>query len=57
MGKGERVTLLRQPGNVFDTNCVDVRLVHGRLLLRHLEAPLAARLSPLMLDLDVEVTG
>ena len=47
LGKGERFILMRQPGNAFD--CVDVRIVRGRLLLGHLEAPLA---SPLMLDLD-----
>ena len=49
LSKGERFTLMRQPGNA---NCVDVRIVRGRLLLGHLKAPLAACLSPLMLDLD-----
>ena len=44
--RGELVVLQRQPNNPFDVNCLDVRLVCGRLLLGHIEAPVATRLSP-----------
>ena len=56
-GRGELVVLQRQPNNLFNANCLDVRLVHGRLLLGHIEAPVVARLSSLMRDVAVEVTG
>ena len=46
---GEHVSL------VYDVNCLDVRLVHGRFLLGHIEAPIAARLFPLRCDVPVEM--
>ena len=49
------MVLQRQPNNQFDVNYLDVRLVCGRLLLGHVEAPVAARLSPLMRNVVVEV--
>ena len=54
--RGERVVLRRAPNNPFDRNCVDV-LLRGGLLLGHLEAPVAARLSLLMRAVPVEVVG
>ena len=54
--RGELLVLQRQPNNAFDANCLDVRLVRGRLLLGHVEA-LWPHLSPLMRDVAVEVTG
>ena len=38
-------------------NCVDVRLVRGRLTIGYLEAHVAAHISPLMHDLPVNVLG
>ena len=55
--RGECVFLVRRPDSVYDVNCLDVRLARGRFLLGHLEAPVAARLSPLMRDVPVEVSG
>ena len=55
--RGERVVLRRQPYNAYDANCVEVQLQRGRRLLGHLEAAVAARLSPLMRDVPVEVAG
>ena len=55
--RGEPVVLWRQPSNVFDVNCIEVRLARGRLLVGHLEAAVAARLSPLMRDFGVDVAG
>ena len=47
---GDRVLLIRRPDNPYDVNCLDVRLGRGRgrgrPLLGHLEAPIAAFLSP-----------
>ena len=40
-GKRERVVLQRQ----WNTNCVDMRLVHGRLLPGYLKVTVAARFS------------
>ena len=37
----ERVVVLRRPDNVYSINCLDVRLLRGRLLLGHVDAPLA----------------
>ena len=51
------MVLQRQPNNLFNANCLDVRLVLGRLLLGHVEAPVVTRFSPLMRDVAVEVTG
>ena len=51
------MVLQRQPNNLFNSNCLDVRLVLVRLLLGHVEAPVVARLSPLKRDVAVEVTG
>ena len=55
--RGERVVLRRQPYNTYDVYCVEVRLQRGRRLLGHLEAAVAARLSPLMRDVPVKVAG
>ena len=52
---GEHVSLVRRPDSVYDVNCLDVRLVHGRFLLGHIEAPIAARLFPLRCDVPVEM--
>ena len=54
--RGERVDL-RRPDNVYDINCLDVRLLCGRLLLGHVEAPVVACLSPLMHDWLLDGTG
>ena len=51
--RGERV-VIRRP---YDVNCLDVRLVRGHALLGHLDATTAARLSPLMRDFHVAVSG
>ena len=54
----DRVFLVRRPDNPFHVNCLDVRLERcPRYLLGHLEAPIAAVLSPLMRDLLLEVSG
>ena len=53
---GERVSVSRGP-NRFDIHCLDVRLWRGRLLLGHVEASVAALLSPLIRDLNLEVVG
>ena len=53
----ELVVLQRQPNNLLNANCLDVRLVFGRLVLGHVEAPVVVRLSPLMRDVAEEVTG
>ena len=53
--RGERVPLVRRPDSVYDVNCLDVRLACGRLLLGHIEAPIAARLFPLRCDVPVEM--
>ena len=55
--RGERVFLVRWPNNAYDGNCIDVRLTRGDLMVGHLEAPVAARLSPLMRDLPINVSG
>ena len=55
--RGESVFLVRNPANVYDSCCVEVRLTRGRLLLGNLEAPLAALLSPLMLSFLLEIVG
>ena len=55
--RSERVVLRRQPYNAYDANCVEVQLQRGRRLLGHLEAAVAAHLSPLMRDVPVEVAG
>lgn len=54
---GDRVYILRRPDNQYDSNCLDVRLAHGSYLLGHLEAPMAARLSPVIRDVSVVVSG
>ena len=51
----EHVSLVRQPDSAYDVNCQDVRLVHGRFLLDHIEAPIAARLFSLRCDVPVEM--
>ena len=55
--RGESVVVGRRPDNVHDVNCLDVTLVRGRYLLGHLEALMAARLSPMMRDMHVAVSG
>ena len=55
--RGEGVFLIRRPDNAYDVNCIDVQLARGRLLVGHLEAGVAAHLSPLMRDLPVDVSG
>ena len=55
--RGEGVFLVWRPDNTYDINCLDVRLVRGRTMIGHLEAPVAAQLSPLMRDLPVDVSG
>ena len=55
--RGESVVVGRRPDNVHDVNCLDVTLVRGGYLLGHLEASTAARLSPMMRDLNVAVSG
>ena len=55
--RGERVYVIRRPENRYDCNCLDVRLSRGRSLLGHLEAPVAARLSPVMRDARAVVSG
>ena len=57
VSRGERCVVLRRPDNLYDGNCLDVRLLCNRLLLGHVEALVAAHLSPLMRDWPVEVTG
>ena len=55
---GDQVHLVRQPLDRYDANCIDVIMMHGRLsLLGHLEAPVAAIISPVMRDVSVEVSG
>ena len=53
--RGEHLSLVRRPDSVYDVNCLDVRLVRGRFLLGHIEAPIAARLFPLTCDVQVEM--
>ena len=53
--RGESVIVCRRPDNV--PNCLDVMLVRGGYLLGHLEASMAARLSPMMRFLHVVVSG
>ena len=55
--RGESVIICRRPDNVHDVNCLDVMLVQGGYLLGHLEASMAARLSPMMRFLHVVVSG
>ena len=55
--RGECISLVWRLDSVYDVNCLDVRLVHGRFLLGHIEAPDAARLFLLMRDVPVEVSG
>ena len=51
------LVLRRQQNNSCDTNCMDVRILRGRLLLGHLKVAVAARFSPLMRGVAAEVTG
>ena len=53
----EGVFLVRRPNNLYDVNCIDVRLMHGRVMFGRLKAPVAAHLSPLMRDLPVTIAG
>ena len=53
----ECVHVVRRPDNPYDINCIDVRLVRVCNLLGHIEAPMAARLSPVMRDVAVVVSG
>ena len=55
--RGKHEVLRRNPNNLYDANCVDVLLLRGRLFVGYVEAPVAARLSPLMRDAHVEVVG
>ena len=55
---GDHVYLVRRPHDRYDANCLDVRVVRGRLyLMGHLAAPVAALLSPVMQDVSVDVSG
>ena len=54
---GDRVCILRRPDNQYNSNCFDIRLSRGSYLLGHLEAPMAARLSPVIRDVSVVVLG
>ena len=55
---GDRVYLVRHPHDRYDANCLDVRVVRGRpYLVGHLAVPVAARLSPLMRDVSVDISG
>ena len=56
-GRGERVGFTEAADNSCDTNCVDVRILRGPLLLGHLKVAVAARFSPLMRGVAAEVTG
>ena len=43
---------------VYDHNCIDVKCARGQpYMLGHLEAPVAALISPLMRDVSVDVSG
>ena len=53
----ESVVVGRRPDNVHDVNYLDLTLVRGGYLLGHLEASMAARLSPIMRDLHEVVSG
>ena len=55
--RGESVVVGRRPDNVHDLNCLDVTLVRGGYLLGHLEALMAAHLSPMIRYLYVVVSG
>ena len=44
VSRGERCVVLRRPDNLYDVNCLDVRLLNNRLL-GHVEALVAAHLS------------
>ena len=52
----ERLSVQRAR-NLHHTNCLNVKLRRNQLLLGHVEAPVAALLSPLICDLSVEVAG
>ena len=52
--RGEASFLVRRPNNPYDVNCIDVRPMRGRVIVGHLEAPVAAHLSRLMLDLQYQ---
>ena len=54
---GDRVYLVRRPQDRYDMNCLDVMLLRGRFMLGHLEAGVAASLSPLMRDAFLEMSG
>ena len=54
---GSMFFLVRNAANACDGRCVEVRLIHGRLLLGNLETSLAALLSPLMFSILLEVVG
>lgn len=55
--RGEEVILRRDPTNRYDANCVNVRLKRGRLLLGHLEASMAAVVSPMMNCIPLVIDG
>ena len=46
---------LRRPDSLYDVNCLDVRLVCGRFLLGHIEAPIAGRLFSIRCNVPVEM--
>ena len=54
---GDQVYLVRRPRDRYDVNCLDVMLLRGRCMVGHLEAEVAALLSPLMRDASLEVSG
>ena len=56
---GDQVALVRQPLDRFDVNYVNVVLVRGwfQSVLGHLEAHVAAFLSPLIRDVPLRVSG
>ena len=55
--RGEHMMLRRQPSNAFDAKCVEVRILRCEHLVGHLEAAVAARVSPLMCGSHVERVG
>ena len=55
---GDSVHLVRAPGSLYDSNCIDVMCVRcTHYKLGHLAAPVASFLSPLMRDSPVTVSG
>ena len=57
-GWGDGVYLVRRLYDRYNHNCIDMRCARGRpYMLGHLEALVAALISPLMHDVSVDVSG